>query len=446
MNPQETQQVIARDEKWVPSIERVKISSTNVRLETTVHQKEETFQVVIDVIKNSTCFKAFTISTDVPEIFMQQFWYTIKKIMDTYPRVEGEEFTEVQDNDATLAFLIDLGYKGLIHKFTNISSQHVHRSVQQLLCVHLEEHVKILEHLRLKFIRIGEDYQEYGLAIPDMMLNDTIKQSESYQMFLKYSTGQIPPKKIRCKAKKRSASRRVVKKKGTISAADNIIPDPDVTLELGKSISLTETARKVYATHARIVSNKVSPSPSLKLKGVQSLTPEEQEVADTMKALEESKKISKRQPGTRGSSEGTGKIPGVPDESTIVSATSSEGTGTKPGVLDEDKFVIRTQVVSKSPTHYLCDLARTFRVILFSFIVTNGNPSSVNIKKHRVKDYQGRLLVGFQDGIKYEHVGPKTQDRKMEKMMQDLRTQEVQDEVIKAQDHSLSSMKEQDQV
>ncbi|GJW79264.1 hypothetical protein Tco_0140946, partial [Tanacetum coccineum] len=81
-----TQQVIARDEKWVPSAERVKISSTNLRLEITVQQKEETFQVVIDVIKNFMCFKAFTISADVPEIFMQQFWYTIKKVQgrDSY--------------------------------------------------------------------------------------------------------------------------------------------------------------------------------------------------------------------------------------------------------------------------------------------------------------------------------------------------------------------------
>nr|GEV93416.1 retrovirus-related Pol polyprotein from transposon TNT 1-94 [Tanacetum cinerariifolium] len=42
-------------------------------------------------------------------------------------------------------------------------------------------------------------------------------------------------------------------------------------------------------------------------------------------------------PGTEGSSEGTGTIPGVLDESTVVSAPSNEGTGTKPGVLDEEK-------------------------------------------------------------------------------------------------------------
>ncbi|GKB40221.1 hypothetical protein Tco_0885163 [Tanacetum coccineum] len=161
MNPQEKQQVAARDDKWVPFSERVKISSTNIRLETTVPQKEETFQVVIDLIKNSTCFKAFTISADVLEIFMQQFW----TILDICPRVEGVDFTDVPNDDTALTFLIDLGYKGPL----------------------------------LKFVIIGEDYQEYGLPILETMLTEAIKQSESYQMFIKYSTGQIFPKKSRGK-------------------------------------------------------------------------------------------------------------------------------------------------------------------------------------------------------------------------------------------------------
>ncbi|GKA90807.1 hypothetical protein Tco_0812677, partial [Tanacetum coccineum] len=123
---------------------------------------------------------------------------------------------------------------------------------------------------------------------------------------------------------------------------DNIVPKPDLALELGKSISLTEAeeeavAREVHATHARI---KRSSDSSKKLKGIQTLTPAEQEAADIMKALKESKKISKRQPGTRGSNEGTGNILGVPDESTIVSRASSEGTGSKPGVPDEEKLIL----------------------------------------------------------------------------------------------------------
>nr|GEU36643.1 hypothetical protein [Tanacetum cinerariifolium] len=192
---------------------------------------------------------------------------------------------------------------------------------------------------------MGEDYHEYELVIPNMMLNDKIKQLESYQMFIKYSTGQIPPKKSRGKVsqgkktvdvsqenvdiskgykpepvKKKTASRRV-KKKVTILEADNIIFDPDVALELGKSISLNEAAeeeaaRQVHATHARIMTESIlkpakrRPSnSSQKLKGVQALTPEEQEVADTMKAIKESRKTSRRHPSTRGLSKGTGAIP-----------------------------------------------------------------------------------------------------------------------------------------
>ncbi|GKD68625.1 hypothetical protein Tco_1322715, partial [Tanacetum coccineum] len=63
--------------------------------------------------------------------------------------------------------------------------------------------------------------------------------------------------------------------------------------------------------------------------------------ADIMKALKESKKMSKRQPGTGGSNEGTGNILGVPDESTVVSRASSEGTGNILGVPDESTVVSR---------------------------------------------------------------------------------------------------------
>ncbi|GJU49777.1 retrovirus-related pol polyprotein from transposon TNT 1-94 [Tanacetum coccineum] len=473
MNPQETEQVIARDELWVPTAERVNISTTNVRLETTVKQKEETFQVVIDVIKNSTCIKAFTISADVPEILMQQFWYTItkikgsesyeflladkrcvidaevfRKILDICPRKEGEDFTEVQNDEDTLTFLVDLGYSGPLHKYTNMFVDHMHQPWRTLAaCINkclsgktasndklrksridilwgmfyrenvdypsliwediayqidhrrekksrrenmpyprftkviidyfLSKHKSLkklkFQHFhtikddgvvsRLKFVRMGEDVQQYGLAIPATMLNKEIIQLESYKRFILYSTSQIPLKKSRGKGsqgkksadpteesvdvsdesepepliRRKTSSRRVTKKKATISVDDNIVPEPDIALELGKSISLTEAkeeaaARQVHATHARIVSESV-PKPARrrrsdiaisettqKLKGIQTLTPAEQEAADVMKALKDSRRMLGRQPGTGGSDEGTGEIPGVPDESIFADA------------------------------------------------------------------------------------------------------------------------------
>nr|GEX45427.1 hypothetical protein [Tanacetum cinerariifolium] len=198
----------------VPSTDRVKISSTNLRLETTVPQKEETFQVVID---------AFTISADVLEIFMQKFRYTIKK-SDSPKKSRG---------------------KGSQGKKTVDDSQET---------------------------------------------IDVSKDSE--------------PEPV----KRKTASRRVVKKTVTNSVADNIIHDLDVALELGESISLTkpeeeEATKQVHATHVT-TSNP-------KLKGVQSLTPVEKEAADIMHALKECKKTRKRH--------------------------LDEGTGTKPRVLDEEK-------------------------------------------------------------------------------------------------------------
>ncbi|GKD14691.1 hypothetical protein Tco_1199098 [Tanacetum coccineum] len=109
MNPQETQQVVTHDEKWVLFAERVKISTTNIRLETTMPQKEETFQVVIDIIKNSTCFKAFTISPTRSVLSM------LKSL--------GQSLISVQE------------WKGLLNRHTNMFVDHMHQPWRTLAAI-----------------------------------------------------------------------------------------------------------------------------------------------------------------------------------------------------------------------------------------------------------------------------------------------------------------------
>ncbi|GKC62698.1 hypothetical protein Tco_1095296, partial [Tanacetum coccineum] len=75
--------------------------------------------------------------------------------------------------------------------------------------------------------------------------------------------------------KRKTSRRKGVKKKATISVDDNIIPESDIALELGKSISLAEAeeeaaAREVHDTHARIVIESV-PEPPRTIR--QSVTP-----------------------------------------------------------------------------------------------------------------------------------------------------------------------------
>ncbi|GJS53974.1 hypothetical protein Tco_0627336 [Tanacetum coccineum] len=309
MNQEEIRQVTARDEKWVPTKERVKIDTTNVRLETTVPQKEDTFQLIIDVIKNSTCYKVFTISAEVPEIFMQQFWYTVKKvtctnsyefqlankkclvdakvfqkILDIYTRVQGVDFAKVLDNESTPTFLIDLGYKGPLYKHPSMYVDHMHQPWRTLAAI-INKYLsgKVASNDRLKKSRIdilwGMFYKE-NVDYPELIWEDFAFQIDNRQLkkgrreIMPYLKGKGPQQKKNANtpeavvdvskesdskpARNRTSSRRVIKKKVSISADDNIIPEPDVSLELGKSMSLIEAAeeeaaRQVHATHERII-------------------------------------------------------------------------------------------------------------------------------------------------------------------------------------------------
>ncbi|GJX43332.1 retrovirus-related pol polyprotein from transposon TNT 1-94 [Tanacetum coccineum] len=379
----------ALDQEMVPSAERVKISSTNIILETTIPQKEETLQVVIDMIKNSTCLKAFTIFADVLEIFMQQFFYTIKKvkdsdsyefllankkcivnaevfriILDICPRVEGVDFTDVLDDDTTLTFLINLGYKGLLNRHTNMFVDHMHqpwRTLAAIINKCLSGKTTSNEKIRMSRIDIQWGmFNKASVDYPVLIWEDIAyhinhkkeKRSRHENMPVQNHTrcsSHIPLIRFHVrKVERKTSSKRRVKKKFTLSDDDNIIfDDPNAALELAKSISQTkaekaEAARKVHDTHARISKPYTSKA---KLKGVLSFTPEEQEAADIIQALKESKKMSRKQSGSRGSGEGTSSIPRVLDESIVVFAPSSEGPGTKPGVPDEDKVIIEEKVL-----------------------------------------------------------------------------------------------------
>ncbi|GKA09675.1 hypothetical protein Tco_0689006 [Tanacetum coccineum] len=347
------------------------------------------------------------------------------------------------DDDIALTFLIDLGYKGPLNRHTNMFVDHMHqpwRTLASIINKCLFEKTASNDKLRKSRIDIlwgmfnremvdyleliwedfayqidhrnrkidkrrenkpyppdtphhhqhnpetytSEDYQEYRLSIPNVMLTDAIKHSESYQMFIKYSTNQIPPKKSRGKGSK--GKKTTDESQETIDVSEESEPEPEPAKKKTstKSISQTEAeeaeaARKVHATYARIVSESVPESskkksdgrssksvviqdtPSTpnskpatsktKLKGALSLTPQEQEAADIMQALKESKKTSKRQPGTGGSNEGTSSKPGVPDESTVVSATSSEGTGVTISQFQVLEDIYTTQIVMENPNH-----------------------------------------------------------------------------------------------
>nr|GFA51565.1 hypothetical protein [Tanacetum cinerariifolium] len=71
------EQQVALDEALVPSTKRLRIGKSNFRLPSDIQSKESTLQVIYDVLRSCPFFKAFLVTADVPEIYMQEFWATV---------------------------------------------------------------------------------------------------------------------------------------------------------------------------------------------------------------------------------------------------------------------------------------------------------------------------------------------------------------------------------
>ncbi|GJS44463.1 hypothetical protein Tco_0569506 [Tanacetum coccineum] len=94
-----------------------------------------------------------------------------------------------------------------------------------------------------------------------------------------------------------------------------------------------EATRQVHATHKRIMT-KSDLEPARKRPSGFAFR-DTSSVSNKM-SLDPSQML-------KGSSEGTGTKPGVPDESTVTPTTSSEGTDTKPRVPDEEKVTFEAK-------------------------------------------------------------------------------------------------------
>nr|GEV94638.1 hypothetical protein [Tanacetum cinerariifolium] len=138
------EQQVALDDALVPSAQRLRIGRSNFRLPSDIHSKESTLQVVYDVLRQSPFFKAFLVTADVPEIYMQEFWATatvhqhsIRFKMDTRkhivdlesfremlhisPRISGQSFAELPFEEEILEFLRFLGHSTQIKTLTDVN-------------------------------------------------------------------------------------------------------------------------------------------------------------------------------------------------------------------------------------------------------------------------------------------------------------------------------------
>ncbi|GKB85986.1 hypothetical protein Tco_0958258 [Tanacetum coccineum] len=111
---------------------------------------EETLQVVYDVLKLTPFYKAFQVTADAPEIYMQEFWASayvhnrsvrfkmnnkkhilgldqFRDILQICPKVGNKKFEEPPLEKEILAFLASLGHSGEIRKITDVNVNKLHQ-------------------------------------------------------------------------------------------------------------------------------------------------------------------------------------------------------------------------------------------------------------------------------------------------------------------------------
>nr|GEX73876.1 hypothetical protein [Tanacetum cinerariifolium] len=138
------EQQVTVDEALVPSAQRLRIGRSNFRLPSDIQSKKSTLQVVYDVLRRSPFFKAFLVTANVPEIYMQEFWATAKvhqhfirfkmvtrkhivdlkafrEMLHINPRVPGQSFAELPFEDEILEFLRFLGHSAQIKTLTDVN-------------------------------------------------------------------------------------------------------------------------------------------------------------------------------------------------------------------------------------------------------------------------------------------------------------------------------------
>ncbi|GKA93197.1 hypothetical protein Tco_0815183 [Tanacetum coccineum] len=141
---------IALDDALVAPANRLKIGKCNLRLSSDITSKEATLQVVYDVLKLTPFYKAFQVTADAPEIYMQEFWASayvhnrsvrfkmnnkkhiigleqFRDILQICPRVGNKKFVDPPLEKELLIFLASLGHSGDIRKLTDVNVNKLHQ-------------------------------------------------------------------------------------------------------------------------------------------------------------------------------------------------------------------------------------------------------------------------------------------------------------------------------
>nr|GEY27438.1 hypothetical protein [Tanacetum cinerariifolium] len=143
-------QQINLDDALVAPTNHLKIGKCNHQLSSDLKSNEPTIQVVLDTLKFTPFYNAFQITSNVLEIYMQEFWATVsthhhllwfkmngrshtlnvenfKDMLHIYPILPGQRFEDPPLEEEIISFIGDLGHTREIKVMTDVNVNYMHQ-------------------------------------------------------------------------------------------------------------------------------------------------------------------------------------------------------------------------------------------------------------------------------------------------------------------------------
>nr|GEW26284.1 hypothetical protein [Tanacetum cinerariifolium] len=228
------EQQVAMDEALVPSTQRLRIGRSNLRLPSDIQSKESTLQLVYDVLRRCPFFKAFLVTADVPEIYMQEFWaiaYVHQQSIRFKINNKKLIFSAISssilwglyhERNIDYAFLIweDFVYQ-VKHKNHKKSNKMYYPRFTKVIIHHfMSKDPSILRRNKINWHYVRDDSilstikvvsrhqntQQYGAMLPIELTNDEIRNTKAYKEYYAFATGEAAPKPKASARRKRSGS------------------------------------------------------------------------------------------------------------------------------------------------------------------------------------------------------------------------------------------------
>ncbi|GJR38242.1 hypothetical protein Tco_1213926 [Tanacetum coccineum] len=254
-----------------------------------------------------------------------------KDIFQICPRVPGRDFDALPSEEDTISFLRDLGHTGVINSLNDVVIDQMHQPWRTFAAVINKSlsrksrqtssfpSTNPLGHVPSEECRLPS--QINGAVLPECLTSPEMKESKAYKTYLRYATGEVPPKVTR-KFKKASPSKKesIIIREAPVETKSKRKEKEKVDVAHGKGIELL----------SKVVLSKKDQMKEARKKSLREF--HKTQLGGSGTVVEKPPSVEKITPTVI--SEGTGDKPGVPD---VTNDDSSEKNESEEQELDSEQ-------------------------------------------------------------------------------------------------------------